>query len=121
MPNSSLWLATSGKSISPDHMRNSTGIHCLINISGTRGGAYGNTYVFSSAQSLQEPKAPMWCQLTKGPYVVPTNYPWTPNWLGCSDTSTWSWLRVSTNAVSYVSCNKQNRMQSIAHEPQESH
>ena len=67
--------ATSGGSISSDHMRNSKGIHCLINISGTRGGANGNTYVFSRAQSLQNQR----------PLCGALNYPWMPNWLGCSD------------------------------------
>ena len=64
-----------GGSISSDHMRNSKGIHCLINISGTRGGANGNTYVFSRAQSLQNQR----------PLCGALNHPWMPNRLGCSD------------------------------------
>ena len=67
--------ATSGGSISSDHMRNSKGIYCLINISGTRGGANGNTYVFSRAQSLQNQR----------PLCGAPPYPWMPIWLGCSD------------------------------------
>ena len=44
-----------------------------------------------------------------GPYAVPPNNPWMPNWLGCSDDLNlvlvdWS----STKAVSYASCTKPN-------------
>ena len=87
--------ATSGGSISSDHMRNPKGIYCLINISGTRGGANGNTYVFSRAQPLQKPQAPMRCPV----------HPWMPNWLGCSDDLNLVLVAgPSANAVSYASC-----------------
>ena len=74
MPTSSLRLATSEEIISSDHAQ-MTGIHCLINISGTRGGAYGNTYVLSRAQLLQN----------RRPLGGAPNHPWMPNRLGCLD------------------------------------